>query len=133
MTQESSDSSLLFSLAELERIERERIEGEALAAQHERQRIEGVAREAEAERRRVEQSLLARQREQQAELEWHEKQAWVRELNSGPCWSARASRSKRGPGWLTKSVSGLINWPCCELALRREVGAGRPYSLPVWC
>lgn len=79
MTHDNSESSLLFSLAELERIERERIEGEAQRAQHEQRRVERAARAAEGERRRVEQARLERQRQEQAELERREEEARVRE------------------------------------------------------
>ncbi len=79
MTQNSVESSVLFSLVELQRMEQDRIGAEEHERATARQRRERERREAEAERNRVEQMRLASERAEAAEAALREKEIQARQ------------------------------------------------------
>ncbi|HTM44523.1 MAG TPA: hypothetical protein VL137_06185 [Polyangiaceae bacterium] len=79
MTQASGESSVLFSLAELNRIEQERVAAEAIHAQVARERCEREQREAEISRKQLEQARLASERQAEVDRVRREEQANARE------------------------------------------------------
>lgn len=79
MNQNTVESSVLFSLAELQRMEQDRIGAEEHERATARQRRERERREAEAERNRVEQVRLASERAETAEAALREKEIQARQ------------------------------------------------------
>jgi hypothetical protein len=79
MTQNSMESSVLFSLAELQRLEQDRIGAEEHERATARQRRERERREAEAEHHRVEQARLASEQAVAAESAQRELETKARE------------------------------------------------------
>lgn len=79
MNQDSMESSVLFSLAELQRMEQDRIGVEEHERATARQRRERERRDAEAERYRVEQARLASERAVAMEAALREKEIQARE------------------------------------------------------